>query len=230
MKRNLVVAITGASGVAYGVRLIEVLLSTGCDVELSISPAAITVLKHELDLTVDLDRFDPASLKLDLGGTREDERLKKLRAMWGIASEESSVLSVASGEPGRIHYRDCRDRMATLASGTHPTDGMIVCPCSGSTLGAIASGVNTNLIHRAAEVHLKEGRPLILVPRETPLNATHLENMFRAARAGATILPASPGFYHSPKTIRDMIDFIVSKICDRLGLKNNLIERWGAEG
>ncbi|MBN2022458.1 MAG: UbiX family flavin prenyltransferase [Pirellulales bacterium] len=227
MKRNLVVALTGASGVVYGVRLVEVLLSTGCDVQLTISPAAVAVLKQELDLTVDLDHFDPASLKIDPASTREDERLKRLRAMWGIASEQSSVLSVASGEPGRVYYRDCRDRMAPLASGTYQTDGMIVCPCSGSTLGAIAGGVNSNLIHRAAEVHLKEGRPLVLVPRETPLNGTHLENMFRAARAGATILPASPGFYHAPKSIRDLVDFVVSKICDRLGVKNNLIERWG---
>ena len=113
-----------------------------------------------------------------------------------------------------------------IASGSYPTDGMIICPCSGSTLGAIASGVNTNLIHRAAEVHLKERRPLILVVRETPLSLVHLNNMRRAAEAGAIILPASPGFYHKPKSLQDVVDFMVSRICGQLGVKTNLIERW----
>ena len=226
MKRNYVVAITGASGVTYAIRLLEVLSAAGCDVQLSISPPAAAVLEEELDITVDLDHFDVAPLRIDPEAARQDEKLKKLRAMAGISSELSNVLSVASGELGKIHYRDYRDLSAPIASGSFPTDGMVVCPCSGSTLGAIASGINTNLIHRAAEVHLKEGRPLVLVPRETPLSPVQLENMRRAAAAGAVILPASPGFYHKPKSIQDLVDFVVGRICDRLGVKNNLIERW----
>jgi flavin prenyltransferase len=227
MKRDFVVAMTGASGVSYAVRLLEVLSSTGCDVMLSVSPAAALVLKEELDITVDLDHFDVAKLRLDPEQARKDEKLKKLRAMSGISSGSSNVLSVASGEPGKIHYRDYRELSVGIASGSYPTDGMIICPCSGSTLGAIASGVNTNLIHRAAEVHLKERRPLILVLRETPLSLVHLDNMRRAAEAGAIILPASPGFYHKPKSLQDMVDFMVSRICGLLGVKTNLIERWG---
>lgn len=227
MKREFVVGITGASGVAYALRLLEVLSATGCDVQLSISPPAVRVLKEELDVTVNLDHFDVANLRLDPEQARKDEKLKKLRAMSGISSGLSNVLSVASGEPGKICYRDCRDLTAPIASGTYPTDGMIICPCSAATLGTIASGSGTHLIHRAAEVHLKEGRPLVLVTREMPLSLIDIENMHRAAQAGATILPASPGFYHKPKSLQDIIDFVVARICNRLGVKNNLIERWG---
>jgi flavin prenyltransferase len=230
MKRNYVVAITGASGSAYAVRLIEALTTTGCDVQLVISPAAVPVLRHELDLKINLDSFSVSMLGIELGeGSSEDEKLRRLRFMAGIASEQSNVLSVPSGEPGKIHYRDCRDLASPLASGSFPTDGMIVCPCSGATLGAIASGAGTNLIHRAAEIHLKERRPLVLVPRETPLSTVFLDNLRRAAEAGAVILPAMPGFYHKPKLIQDMVDFVVARICDQLGIANNLIERWGSQ-
>lgn len=116
---------------------------------------------------------------------------------------------------------------AVIASGSFPVDGMAIVPCSMSTLGAIASGHGTNVIHRAADVALKERRPLVLVPRETPFSAIHLENMLRLARAGATILPASPGFYHGPKSVDDLVDFVVSRVLDALGINNALIRRWG---
>ena len=116
---------------------------------------------------------------------------------------------------------------APPASGSFPVDGMAVVPCSMSTLGAIASGHGDNLIHRAADVTLKERRTLVLVPRESPLSAIHLENMLRLARAGAIILPASPGFYHGPRSVDDMVDFIVSRVLDAFGVENSLVRRWG---
>ncbi|NLE38496.1 MAG: UbiX family flavin prenyltransferase [Pirellulaceae bacterium] len=229
MKRNYVVAVTGASGAVHAVRLLEVLTATGCDVHLVISQAAVAVINHELDRKINLDKFSLSMLGLGTGDKNsQDEKLEKLRMLSGISSEQSNVLSVSSGEPGKIYYRDYRDLASPLASGTCATDGMIVCPCSGSTLGAIASGTNTNLIHRAADVHLKERRPLILVLREMPLSRIYVENMRRAIEAGAIIMPASPGFYHNPQTIQDMVDFVVARVCDQLGIVNNLIERWGS--
>jgi len=230
MKRSYVVAITGASGAAYAIRLLEVLTATGCDVHLSISQPAVAVLREELKLKIDLDHFAVTMLGISTGdGSREDEKLRKLRFLSGIASEHSNVLSVASGELGQIHYHDSRDLASPLASGSHVTHGMVVCPCSGATLGAIASGTATNVIHRAADVHLKERRPLILVPRETPLSTIYLDNLRRVAEAGAVILPAMPGFYHGPRTIQDLVDFVVARICDQLGVAHNLIERWGSQ-
>ena len=228
MKRNIVVAITGASGVTYSIRLLEVLQAAGCDILLSISTAAQTVLKQELDMHVDLDNFDPAMLMLDKGPDLADDKLNQIRAMAGISSELSNVLSMPTGEPGRILYSHYRDYMAPLASGSFLTDGMVICPCSSGTMSAIVHGTSSNLIHRAADVHLKEGRKLILVPRETPLSLVQLENMQRAAEAGAVILPAMPGFYHGVTTIQDLIDFVVGRICDQLGIDNMLIRRWGS--
>ena len=227
MKRTFGVAMTGASGAAYSMRLLEVLLAAGCDVYLSISAAAETVFHQEMDLRIDLDAFNPASLMLDTGANLKDPKLQAIRSQAGISSELSSVLAVSSGEPGRLHYCHYRDHGAPIASGSFPTDGMVVCPCSSGTLSAIVHGTSANLIHRAADVHLKEHRKLILVPRETPLSIVQLDNMRRAAEAGAVILPAAPGFYHGVKTIRDLVDFIVARICDQLGLPNALIQRWG---
>ncbi len=173
---GLVLAITGASGAVYAVRLLEVLLAAGCDVYLSISPAGQAVLKEELGLNVDLDDFDPAIL---------------------LSTEWSGSQNPESGHwPGRIHYCHYQNLMAPIASGSFLTDGMVICPCSGGTLGAIVHGIGDNLIHRAADVHLKERRKLILVPRETPLSLVQLDNMRRATEAGAVVLPAMPGFYH----------------------------------
>ena len=227
MKRNIVVAITGASGATYAVRLLEVLCAAGCDVQLMISAAAQAVIKQELDLTIDLDNFKESMLLLDSGATLKDRRLQEVRKLAGISSESSNVLSVGSGEPGELQYHHYRDYMAPLASGSFLTDGMVICPCSGGTLSAIVHGTSANLIHRAAEVHLKERRRLVLVPRETPLSPMQLDNLKRAAEAGAVILPAMPGFYHGVKSIRDLVDFVVARICDQLEITNELIKRWG---
>jgi 4-hydroxy-3-polyprenylbenzoate decarboxylase len=226
-KLPIVLAITGASGATYAVRLLEVLIATGYDVHLSISPSGRAVIKQELDLNVDLDSFQPSSLLLGDVVWAGDSKLDMLRAMAGISSEDSSVLSVREGEPGKIHYHHFEDYFAPIASGSFLTSGMVVCPCSVSTLSSIARAASDNLIHRAAEVHLKERRPLVLVPRETPLSAIHLENMRRAVEAGAVVLPAMPGWYHGVKTIRDLVDFIVARICDQLKVPNTLIRRWG---
>jgi len=227
MKRSFVVAMTGASGAVYAVRLLEVLLAAGCDVHLVISSAASAVLKQELDLVVELEGFSPTMLIPDLGLPLKDRKLKAVRSLAGIASEESDVLAVGSSESGKVHYYHYRDYTGAIASGSFLTDGMVICPCSGGTLSAIVHGTSANLIHRAAEVHLKERRKLVLVPRETPLSIAMLDNMRRAAEAGAVILPAMPGFYHYVKTIGDLVDFVVSRICDQLGVANTLIQRWG---
>jgi len=227
MKRQIVVAITGASGVTYAVRLIEVLLAAVCDVHLTISRAGRTVLKEELDLTVDLDNFQPTSLLLDSQQSTEDTKLRILRGMAGVTGESSHVLGVPIGEPGTLQYYHYKRLTAPIASGSFLTDGMVICPCSMSTLSTIVHGGGNNLIHRAAEVHLKEGRKLILVPRETPLSLIHLRNMALAAEAGAIVLPAMPAFYHGVLTVRDLIDFIVARIVDQLGIQNELIRRWG---
>jgi len=228
MKRNIVVAVTGASGVVYATRLLEVLHAAGCDIHLIISPAAQTVFKQELNLSVDLENFQPSMLMLDIGSKPNDRKLQILRTMSGISSDESNVLAVGTGEEGKLIYYHYRDYMGAIASGSFLTDGMVICPCSSGTLSAIVHGTSANLIHRAAEVHFKERRKLILVPRETPLSQTVLENLKRAAEYGAVILPAMPGFYHGVKTISDLIDFVVARILDQLGIRNSLIHRWGS--
>jgi 4-hydroxy-3-polyprenylbenzoate decarboxylase len=119
--------------------------------------------------------------------------------------------------------------MAPMASGSFLTAGMVICPCSGTTLSTVASGAANNLIHRAAEVHLKERRKLILVPREAPLSLAHIDNMRRVTEAGGVILPASPGFYHGASSIDDLVDFVVARICDQLGVEHTLTKRWGTE-
>jgi 4-hydroxy-3-polyprenylbenzoate decarboxylase len=126
-----------------------------------------------------------------------------------------------------LTYHHFENLMAPIASGSFLTAGMVICPCSGSTLGAVVHGTGENLIHRAASVHLKERRKLILVPRETPLSTIQLENMRRAAESGAVVLPAMPGFYHGVTSIRDLVDFVVARICDQLGISNTLVHRWG---
>jgi 4-hydroxy-3-polyprenylbenzoate decarboxylase len=196
----LVVAITGASGAVYAVRLLDVLLATGRDVHLMISPSGAAVVKQELDRTIRIDQFDPQSLL-----------------------HSGSLADAAS----RIIYHHYTDFMAPLASGSFLTGGMVVCPCSGSTLSGIAHGASNNLIQRAADVHLKERRKLILVPRETPLSIIQLDNMRRAAEAGAIILPAMPGWYHGVRSVQDLIDFVVARILDQLGVPHELMQRWG---
>jgi 4-hydroxy-3-polyprenylbenzoate decarboxylase len=197
---DLVVALTGASGAPYGVRLLEVLLRTGRTVHVTLSPAAVEVIEHELQRTVRLDRFAPADLL-------------------GEAAEAS---------PGRLLYHHYRDFGAGIASGSFRTAGMAVCPCSMGTVAAIAHGLGQNLIHRAADVHLKERRKLVLVPRETPLHLVALRNLTACAEAGAVVLPAMPAFYTRPRSLQDVVDFIVGRVCDQLGVEHALFPRWGA--
>ncbi|MEM9354036.1 MAG: flavin prenyltransferase UbiX [Planctomycetota bacterium] len=227
MSKDIVVAISGASGAVYSVRLIEVLLSTGYNVHVSISPAGKQVIEEEMDLMVDLDEFSAADLMLDNISEAADSKIAMLQAQAGIGTADSNVLSVESGRPGSLVYHHWRDFNAGIASGSFLTRGMVVCPCSGTTLSAIAHGAAGNLIQRAAEVHLKERRKLILVPRETPLSLPAIENMRLATQAGAVVLPASPGWYHGVTTLRDLVDFIVGRICDQLGIENAIIQRWG---
>ena len=157
-----------------------------------------------------------------------------------LLAEESGIdgidgLRAATGDWSRVELYDSLDRGATPASGSAPSAGMVVCPCSMGTLASIAAGTSRNLVERAADVALKERRPLILVPRETPLSLIHLENMTRLTRAGATIMPAAPGFYHRPRSIEDLVDFVAARILDHLGVEHGLGTRWrsgegGAKG
>ena len=228
MKKTLVLGMTGASGSIYAVRLLEVLIAAGYDVHLTISPAARLVLKEELDLTIDLDNFQSRSLLLGDGVDSSDSKLNMLRQATGISTEDSNVLAFEVGEPGKILYHHYQDFQAPIASGSFLTSGMIICPCSSGSLAAIVNSLSTNLIQRAAMVHLKERRKLVVVPRETPLSALQLDCMKRVADAGAVVLPASPGFYHGVKTIQDLVDFVVGRICDQFGIEHNLIRRWGS--
>lgn len=195
---DLVLAMTGASGAPYGVRLLEVLLRAGRTVHLTLSPAAVEVIEQELDRKVRLDHFQLSDL---LG--------------------ESSFANL------QVQYHHFRNFHAGIASGSFLTGGMVICPCSMGTLGALANGLSENLIHRSADVHLKERRKLILVPRETPLHLIQLRNMTAVCEAGAVVLPAMPAFYTRPRSLQDSIDFIVGRICDQLGVEHHLLQRWG---
>jgi len=206
---DLVVAFTGASGTPYGVRLLEVLLRAGRTVHLTISPAAAEVMERELERKVRLDAFDPAELLGDPADVLDEPP----PASWGR----------------RLHYHHHRDFGAGIASGSFLTGGMVICPCSMGTVAAVAHGLSQNLIHRAADVHLKERRKLILVPRETPLHLIQLRNLVACAEAGAVVLPAMPAFYTRPRSLQDMIDFVVARICDQLGVEHHLLRRWGEE-
>src|ERR1700719_3899838 len=199
---DLVLAMTGASGAPYGVRLLEILLRAGRTVHLTISPAAVEVMERELERTVKLDAFNLA----DLLGEK-----------------------IAGIEPGRVLYHHFRDFGAGIASGSFLTGGMVICPCSMGTAAAVAHGLSQNLIHRAADVHLKERRKLILVPRETPLHLIQLRNLTACAEAGAVVLPAMPAFYTKPRSLQDAIDFVVGRICDQLAVPHRLLRRWGDE-
>lgn len=194
----LVVGVTGASGAPYAVRLLEVLLDAGREVHLVISPSGQAVIATELGRQIDLDRFDAAAL-----------------------------LGRAVPAAARLHYHHFKNLMAPIASGSFLTSAMVICPCSGSTLSAVAHSMGENLIHRAAEVHLKERRKLVVVPRETPLSLPQLKNMQAIHEAGAVVLPAAPGFYHGATRISDLVDFVVARICDQLGVANGLVRRWG---
>jgi len=226
--KNICVAITGASGAVYSLRLIEVLLATGHDVHLSISPAGAQVIHEEMDLRVDLDDFQAADLMLEDVSSASDSKIRMLQASAGIGTADSNVLSVDAGRVGELYYHHYTNFNAPIASGSFLTQGMVISPCSGSTLSAVAHAGGENLIHRAAQVHLKERRKLILVPRETPLSLPHIDNMRKCTEAGAIVMPAAPGWYHGVATLRDLVDFMVARMCDQLGIDNALINRWGA--
>jgi flavin prenyltransferase len=200
---DVVVGITGASGALYARRLLEILLGSGRRVHLTVSPAGAEVLKTELDVTIDLENFDVSQLNLPAESPKERP------------------------ERGALVYHHYRDYSAPIASGSFLTAGMVICPCSMGTLAGVASGLSTNLIQRAADVHLKERRKLIVVPRETPLSSIALENMKRLSDAGGVVLAAMPGFYHHPKSIGDLVDFVVARILDQLGVEKHLVPRWG---
>jgi 4-hydroxy-3-polyprenylbenzoate decarboxylase len=199
---DLVLAVTGASGSVYAVRLLEVLLRAGRTVHLVVSPAAAEVYELELGRRLDLARFDAAA----------------------FLGERAAGLDLSL-----LRYHHVRDFTAGIASGSFLTAGMAVCPCSSGTVAAIAHGLSENLIHRAADVHLKERRRLVLVPRETPLGLVQLRNLTAAAEAGAVVLPAMPAFYTLPRTVSDMVDFVVGRVCDQLAVEHQLLKRWGGD-
>jgi 4-hydroxy-3-polyprenylbenzoate decarboxylase len=186
----LTLAITGASGAPYGVRLLRALIDAAVPVSLIVSRTGWRLLDEEL-------------------GIRDESALRNATGDWSGVT---------------LHPDD--DRGATPASGSSPSRGMVICPCSMGTLASIAQGTTRSLIERAADVVLKERRTLVLVPRETPYSTIHLENMLRVARAGATVLPASPGFYHRPSGIDQLVDFVVARILDHAGIENTVAPRW----
>jgi flavin prenyltransferase len=196
MTLPVVMAITGASGAPYAVRLLEQLVAAGQPVQLIVSAHGLRLLATETDI-----------------GTIEG-----LRASVGLEGWEQYVTLFDDG-----------DRGAAPASGSARNRGMVICPCSMGTISAISQGSSRSLVERAADVALKERRRLIVVPRETPYSEIHLENMLRITRAGAVVLPASPGFYHRPAAIEELVDFVVARVLDHLDVEHALGKRWGSE-
>lgn len=196
---TVTLALSGASGMAYGLRLLECLLAANLRVYLLVSQAAHIVAKQELGVAL------PAR-PIDL--------------------EKQLVQSLQARE-GQLRVFGREDWNAPVASGSNPADAMVVCPCSMGTVAGIAHGLSDNLIERAADVMLKEQRKLILVPREAPFSTLHLENMLMLSRMNVVILPANPGFYHRPTHVEDLIDFVVARILDQLGIQHTLMSRWG---
>lgn len=193
------VALTGASGAQYGLRLIDCLVAAGHEVWVMISKAAHLVIDIETDVTL------PA----------RPERLAE------------TLSELTGAQPGQIRCFAREEWTAPVASGSGAPASMVICPCSTGTLSAVATGASNNLIERAADVALKERRQLILVPRESPFSAIHLEHMLSLTRMGAVILPAAPGFYHKPTSVDEMVDFIVARILNQLGIEHRLMPRWG---
>jgi 4-hydroxy-3-polyprenylbenzoate decarboxylase len=189
-------AITGASGAPYAVRLLEALLQAGEQVQLIVSDHGLRLLRTETDVT----------------------SVEELRARVGANAWDAQLTMFDDG-----------DRGAAPASGSARNRGMVICPCSMGTISAISQGTSRSLVERAADVALKERRRLVLVPRETPYSAIHLENMLRLTRAGAVVLPASPGFYHRPTEIAELVDFVVARVLDHLEVEHTLGRRWGEE-
>jgi 4-hydroxy-3-polyprenylbenzoate decarboxylase len=201
MKRddNITVGLTGASGMIYGLRLLQQLITAGCGVNLVVSAAAQVVLRMEHDLTVPSQPQDMQRFFCDLLQAGPEQLRVFGREQWN----------------------------APIASGSAANRALVICPCTSGTLAAIANGNSDNLLERAADVILKERRQLILVHREMPLSAIHLEHMLKLARLGVTIMPANPGFYHRPDTIEALADFVVARILDHLDIEHTLMTRWG---
>ena len=199
--RSVTLAITGASGAQYGLRLLQCLLAADCKVFLMISSAAEVVIRTETDLDL------PRGL---------DEQQAMLCDLYGVDEEQLQLLA-----------KD--DWFAAVASGSSSPSSMVICPASGGTLSAVAHGASNNLIERAADVALKERRKLIVVPRETPYSEIHLENMLKLTQMGVVVLPASPGFYMQPQSVEELVDFIVARILDQLGVQQELMPRWGED-
>ena len=196
---HVFLGITGASGAPYAARLLAALTAADCEVGVCVSSAAVEVLATEL---------------------YGDERLSR---------DETVTRLLEHAHGGRVTVYDERDWHAPYASGSARVDAYVICPCSMGTLGALSSGVMSNLIQRAGSVALKEGRRLVVMPRETPLSDIHLENMLRLRRAGGTILFLAPGFYHGAETVDDLLDFVVARCLDQIGLEHSLSRRWGQE-
>ena len=195
----ITLAITGASGAPYALRLLQCLVNAGCQVNILVSSAAQVVLATETDWQLPGDKQAQTAYFAERVGAKD----------------------------GQIKVFGKQQWMAPVASGSGAGEVMVVCPCSTGSLSAIANGACDNLIERAADVHLKERRPLIIVPREAPYSAIHLENMLKLTNMGALIMPASPGFYHQPQSINDLVDFIVARILDQLCLPQELMPTWG---
>lgn len=199
MPETIALAFTGASGMPYGIRLLECLLAAGVKVRLIYSQVAQVVARQEMNLELP-----------------------------GRASEAADFFRARYADlPGTLEVYGREEWFSPLASGSNAPDAMVICPCSMGSLAAIAQGLADNLIERAADVVLKERKTLILVPRETPFSVIHLENMLRLARAGAVILPPNPGFYNHPQSIDELVDFVVARILDQLGVPHQLMKRWG---
>ena len=198
---TVTLAMTGASGARYGLRLLQCLLSADCRVYLLLSSAAEVVIRTETNLEL------PDSLE----------------------DKQTFLSSTFSAEEEQLQLFSREDWFSPVASGSSSPNSMVICPASGGSLSAIAHGASNNLIERAADVALKERRQLIMVPREAPYSEVHLENMLKLTRMGATIIPASPGFYMQPTHIEELIDFIVARILDQLGLEQDLMPRWGED-
>jgi 4-hydroxy-3-polyprenylbenzoate decarboxylase len=196
--KQMVVAITGASGSLYGLRLVEELLKADCRVTLLLTRSGLEVLRYETGLKWE-----------------------------GSSSERKQLMRDYFGGSQRLDHFDQADMFAPIASGSSAPAAMVIAPCSMGSAARIASGISDNLIERVADVVLKEGRKLVLVPRETPFNQIHLTNLLRLAQVGATILPAMPAFYHRPKSIDDLVAFVVGKILDNLHIEHRLFQRWG---
>jgi 4-hydroxy-3-polyprenylbenzoate decarboxylase len=220
MSLPIVLAMTGASGAVYGVRLLQQLADAGIATHWVASESGRVVLQQELGI----HGRSPEDLVESILGYHWQTKLKASSPRWHAATPQQIETRKKVVFPHRVN-----DFFTPIASGSYLTRGMVVCPCSGTTLSGIVHAGGKDLIQRAAEVHLKEHRKLVLVPRETPLSVFQLENLHRAAQAGAVVMPASPGWYHGVDEIIDLVDFVVARILDHLAVPHRLMRRWGSE-